>query len=47
MVIIDKQTKEVLNVDNNYCFGHANGMTYNPLNDRFYVTYYDANDNKN
>ena len=47
MVIIDKKTKDVLNVDNNYCFGHANGMTYNPLNDRFYVAYYDANDNKN
>lgn len=37
--IVDKNTYKILNTVDNYCFGHANNMTYNSKNDKCYIAY--------
>lgn len=37
--IVDKNTYEILNTVDDYCFGHANNMAYNNKNDRCYISY--------
>ena len=37
--IVDKNTYKILNTVENYCFGHANNMTYNNKNGRCYMAY--------
>lgn len=37
--IIDKDTFEILNTINDYNFGHANAVTYNPNEDKCYISY--------
>ena len=44
IVIIDKKTRKILNVDEKYYFGHGNGVSYNKNKDLFYISYKDARD---
>ncbi len=37
--IVDKNTYEILNTVDDYCFGHANNMAYNSKNDKCYIAY--------
>lgn len=42
--IVDKKTMKILNVVDNYCFSHANALTYNPKENKCYISYYLGNE---
>ena len=45
ITVVDKNTFEILNIINDFCFGHANNLTYNSKEDLCYMSYYTDTEN--